>query len=189
MKLINHSKQISTKIVMLFICLVTVFLFSCTTEELDGNSDLMNQKLESADLKGGIHFETWQDQVERLTKKTRRFHNFQVALAQGWDTQATGHVPGMGIHYINEDLMDDKFEMEKPESLLYVETDEGMTFVAVEYLIVGLSPEGPAPEGFIGDTDVWVYNPAVEAWTLHVWVGLENSNGIFAPTNPDVDSL
>lgn len=189
MKLINHLKpyysliSVSSLLTVFFVAFVFV---SCSTEEVDVNSDLINQDLKTTDLKQGIHFETWQDQIDRLKKKTNKFKNFQVAQAQGWDTQVTDHYPGMGVHFLNPDLADDKFEIELPEALLYVSYDSGMKFVGVEYLIFGLSPDGPAPEGFIGDNDVWVYNYDVSAWTLHAWVGLENSNGVFAPTNPDV---
>ena len=190
MKLINHLKpyysliSVSSLLSVFFVAFVFV---SCSTEEVDVNSDLINQDLKTADLKQGIHFETWQDQINRLEKKTRKFHNFQVAQAQGWDVPVTEHIPGMGIHYLNPDLADGIFEMEKPEALLYVETENGMQFVGVEYLIFGFTAEDPAPEGFLGDNDEWVYNSAVLAWTLHAWVGLENSDGVFAPTNPDVD--
>ncbi len=165
---------------------ITMMLVSCSTEEIKINSEIVNQELGSAELKQGIHYETWQDQVDRLTKKTQKFRNFQVAQAQGWNTQVTDHIPGMGMHFLNPDLADNKFEMEKPEALLYVATDEGMQFVAVEYLIFGPSSD-PAPEGFLGDKDVWVYNEGVQAWTLHAWVAMENSDGVFAATNPDVD--
>lgn len=189
MKLINHLKRNYSliSVISLLSGFFIAFIFiSCSTEEVDVNSDLINQDLKTADLKQGIHYETWQDQINRLKKKTNKFNNIQVALSQGWDTQVTDHMPGMGVHYLNLDLADDKFEMELPEALLYISTDSGMQFVGVEYLIFGLSPDGPAPEGFIGDNDVWVYNTDVLAWTLHAWVALENSNGIFAPTNPDV---
>ncbi|MCM4155335.1 hypothetical protein DHD80_04880 [Gramella sp. AN32] len=148
----------------------------------------VSSDLTTVDLKMGIHFETWQGQIKRLEQKTQRFHNFRVGLAQGWELQVTEHVPGMGIHYLNPKYADGIFELEKPEALMYISTEEGkMQFAGVEYLIFGIPPEGPAPEGFIGDQDEWHYNPDVPAWTLHVWVGLENLDGVFAATNPDVD--
>lgn len=192
MKLNYHSKAFNSLITanyLLLSCFIAFMFFSCSAP--DGSVDLetMNKNVETANLKAGIHYETWQDQIDRLTKKTQRFNNFQVAVAQGWGEAVSEHVTGMGVHYLNPDLADDQFELEKPEALLYVQTSEGKQFVGVEYLIFGLSPDGPAPEGFIGDNDVWFYNTDVEAWTLHAWVALENSNGVFAPTNPDVENL
>lgn len=170
---------------ILSLFLFLIISYSCNKDEIeDLNAE---SKIQSADLKMGIHFDSWQDQVDWLRQKTQRFHNFQVSQAQGWTFRATEHMSQMGVHYINPDLMDGNFDFQKPEALLYVEEDDGsMTFVGVEYLIVGIGEEGPAPEGFIGDADEWHYNPAVPAWTLHTWVGLENPNGVFEELNPEV---
>ncbi len=133
---------------------------------------------------------TWEDQIDLLTKKMRRFHNHQVALAQGWDFDLTGYVPQMGHHFINSSRIDDKFELDKPEALIYVPDEHGkMQFVGVEYLVTvqSLDPLDPAPEGFIGDLDVWSFNANLNNWTLHAWVGLENPNGVFKPRNPLLD--
>ena len=114
MKLINHLKHFYFVSSLISFCFVSFILFSCSSEEADIDSDVIHKKVETADLKKGIHFETWQDQIDRLTKKTRKFHNFQVAVAQGWGTQVTGQIPGMGIHFLNPELNDGTFEMEKP---------------------------------------------------------------------------
>lgn len=161
-----------------------MLLISCSSDSV--NTDQTEADLQNADLKG-FAYETWQDQIARLDQKMRRFENFQVAMAQGWDVDGSGYVPNMGHHYINGEYTDDKFELLKPEALLYIpDGNGGWEFVGVEYLVFGIGPEGPAPEGFIGDEDVWSYNPNVPAWTLHAWVGLENPDGVFAAFNPDV---
>ena len=95
--------------------------------------------------------------------------------------------PQMGFHYLNVRLLDDKFEVEKPELLLYAPDENNkLKFVAVEYAvpIEDLNNPPPVPEGFKGDADVWEINTEFKLWTLHVWVKLENPNGIFAPHNP-----
>ena len=167
--------------------LVSMLLFSgCSPEQ---NADHINglEDIEVSDLKMSNHDETWQDQIDRLTKKMRRFHNFQVAQAQGWDVDASGYVPYMGHHYINQDLADATFELLKPEALLYVPDGEGgWEFVAVEYLIFGIGPDEPAPDGFIGPEDKWFYNHEISAWTLHAWIALENPDGVFYATNSKV---
>lgn len=160
-----------------------ILFSSCSSETLDGSIET----LDTANLNIGTKLETTDEQVERLTQKMRRFHNFQVAMAQGWNIDASGYVPGMGHHYINESLMDDKFEILKPEALLYIPGDNGKwEFLAVEYLIFGPGPEDPAPDGFIGDEDIWFFNHEVGAWTLHVWVGRHNEAGRFAAFNPAI---
>lgn len=165
------------------IAFTAILISSCAQESLDGPTDA----LETADLKLGVELETVDAQVERLTQKMRRFHNFQVAMAQGWNFDASGYVPGMGHHYVNESLMDDKFEMLKPEALLYIPGEDGKwEFLAVEYLIFGPEADDPAPDGFIGEEDNWFFNHEVGAWTLHVWVGRHNEAGRFAAFNPAI---
>jgi len=42
----------------------------------------------------------------------------------------------------------------------------------------------PAPDGFTGTNDTWELNEEFQLWTLHVWIELENPNGIFTARNP-----
>ncbi|MDC6350162.1 hypothetical protein PP178_01240 [Zeaxanthinibacter sp. PT1] len=172
---------------LLGVFLISLFLSSCTPDELTTQEDFT---FETHAVKAEL--EPWEAEVIRLTKKMRRFHNFKVALAQGYDTDLSGYVPHMGHHYGKVGLIDEIFELEKPEVLLYVPNDEGgMTFVAVEYLVTVDDPSSPPPppEGFTGTEDEWYFNPAIGMWTLHVWIALENSNGIFAAHNPAVPAV
>lgn len=152
-----------------------LFISSCSNEEIFNETESANFEKKAV---------TVEIEIIKLTKKTRRFHNFKVALVQGYDTEVTGYIPHMGFHYLKGSLVDEKFELEKPEVLQYVPDGMGgMQFVAVEYLAVG----DEAPEGFTGDSDDWHFNTDIGLWTLHVWVGLYNPDGIFAPFNPDLD--
>lgn len=168
-----QSSALATYLLMLF------FIFSsCSPEE----NSFSNDEAGALDLKAPVNFETWEDQIDWLTQKTTRFHNFQVALAQGWNVDATGYRAYMGHHYINMTYVDDKFELEKPEMLIYVPDEDGvMQFVGVEYLVF-VEGETP-PEGFIGSDDEWSFNSDIGAWTLHAWVGLTNEDGVFKPLN------
>lgn len=133
--------------------------------------------------------ESVHDQLEMLTKAMRRFHNFDVAVDQGY-IPVSPLVPGMGMHYAKLEYVDMNFEILKPEILVYHPDENGvMQFVAVEYLIPveGCDPElnyTPPSDGFLGDQDHWHLNCAAGGWTLHAWVGLENEAGVFAPFNP-----
>jgi hypothetical protein len=85
----------------------------------------------------------------------------------------------MGFHYLNASLLDDKFEVEKPELLLYIPGENNkLKFVAVEYAVPIEDLDNPpsVPEGFT----------EFKLWTLHVWVKLDNPHGIFAPHNPSI---
>ncbi|WP_152973932.1 hypothetical protein [Zhouia amylolytica] len=165
-------------------CIGGLLMFSCSTD----NEVLDIEDLNAADAHfQSNHWDNWEAQVQLLTNKTRSFYNFKVAKARGWNVDASGYVPQMGHHFVNEALMDDVFEMLKPEALLYAPDEDGnWEFLAVEYLVFPTNPEDPGtpPEGFLGDEDVWFFNTDVGAWTLHVWVRMENPDGVFAASNP-----
>lgn len=129
-----------------------------------------------------------QRELAQLRTATEAFASFEAAMAAGYTVRATDHWTGMGIHYLNPDLLDDTFEPAKPEILMYVEQPGGtMEFVGVEYAVpVDLDNPAPAPEGFTGDADAWVINEQFSLWTLHAWVVLDNPDGIFASHNPRV---
>ena len=131
--------------------------------------------------------EPWEPEMEKLRAAITPYDFIAHAEHDGYDTEVTGYRPHMGYHYLNAGLLDDKFEVEKPELLLYAPDDNNdLKFVAVEYAvpIEDLNNPPPAPEGFKGDADVWEINTEFKLWTLHVWVKLENPNGIFASHNP-----
>jgi hypothetical protein len=133
--------------------------------------------------------EVWQPEIERLRAAITAYDHIQHAQHDGYDNEVTGYRTQMGFHYLNVSLLDDKFEVEKPEILLYApDENNNLKFVAVEYAvpISDMNNPPPAPEGFKGDADVWEINTEFKLWTLHVWVKLENPNGIFASHNPSL---
>lgn len=158
-------------------------LNSCSNEELETKQD---ENLKNADNEAA-RFSDVTAELFRLKQKTRRFENFNVSQAQGYDTQVTEYRTQMGIHFANFSLLDDTFDLDHPEILLYVPDENGvMQFVAVEYAIpiADLNAPPPPPEGFTGDSDVWEINTEFSLWVLHVWIKLENPDGIFAARNP-----
>lgn len=170
---------------ILTLCLLISFL-SCSIDQVEETPiETYDFKIEKAT--------TVEDQLEMLTKAMRRFHNFEVAVAQGYK-QVSPLVPGMGIHYAKEKYVDMNFEILKPEILVYHPDENGvMQFVAAEYLIPisNCDPalELPQPnDGFIGSEDHWEINCNAGGWTLHAWVGMENPNGVFYPRNPNLPS-
>ena len=173
-----HLRQTSLVVAVSF-CIM--FFVACSADAVDASIQ------DTADLKMGVELETTQDQLDRLEQKMRRFHNFQVAQAQGWDLDLTGYMANMGHHYTNEALLDGTFELFKPEALLYIPGEDGdWELVGVEYLVLMEEMEDPStpPEGFIGEEDEWaIVGPF---WTLHAWVILENPDGVFHATNSNV---
>lgn len=131
--------------------------------------------------------EPWEAEVESLRNATDDYKDLEVAISDGYNMEVTGYRTQMGFHYLNVDLLDNQFEIEKPEVLIFAPNDAGdLQLVAVEYgiPIADLNNPQPTPEGFSGDSDVWRIDTEFSLWTLHVWTELENPNGIFTPRNP-----
>ncbi len=166
MKRIERLKQFS------FLLVIAAMLFSCKDD----------------DTSIEVPQEPWELEVKQLKSATAQFKDFMVATDNGL-IDVSGYVPNMGHHYLNPQLVDGTFELNKPEIILYVPDANGiMQMVAVEYAIVPNDPDNPGnpPEGFTGDNDVWHFNEMVGQWQLHVWTILDNPDGIFAPFNPAI---
>lgn len=133
--------------------------------------------------------EVWQEEVDKLRGAVTSYTTFGNATTNGYNQEITGYVNNMGFHYLKSTILDDKFEVENPELLLYVpDGNGGLKFVAVEYAvpIADLDNPPPAPEGFKGDADHWEVNTQFSVWVLHAWVGVDNPDGIFHPHNPNI---
>ncbi len=176
-------KNVSTwahRLVKITCATALIMSTACSTEELSPEAED-----QFADLK--VETLSLEEQLDRLTQKMQRYHNFQVAEAQGF-VAVSPYVPHMGIHFGQLDRFDADFLLEEPEILLYIPEEDGsMRFVAVEYAVpVALSPT--PPEGFTGDEDHWEFNPHVAggSWVLHAWIVEENPDGVFAPMNPNI---
>ncbi len=116
---------------------------------------------------------------------TARYNNIENAIADGY-TDIDVVVPHMGHHYMKAEYLNDTFEIDKPEILVYAPNPSSgrMQLVAVEYAIPNTEPQ---PEGFTGSYDVWDNNAGFGLWLLHAWVWEYNPDGVFAPKNPDVE--
>ena len=61
----------------------------------------------------------WQAEIELLKAAITPYDHIEHAFHDGYDAEVTGYRKHMGYHYLNAGLLDDKFEVEKPELLLY----------------------------------------------------------------------
>lgn len=130
-------------------------------------------------------------QVDALRLATLAFHSFDVAAAAGWDTAISPCVEspmgGMGYHIANMSQLGNGGHLNhlRPEALLYEPTEDGsMAFVAVEFIVPPQDWPHEDPPQVLGQDLVFLEGPQV--WGLHVWLGKENPDGIFADWNPDV---
>lgn len=124
-------------------------------------------------------------ELARARAATAKYHNVAAAEADGYQFDSC-HV-NEGCHWFNWDLYDGTFDPEHPEALLYAQTENGgWRLIAVEYIVPGESvPPQPAPEGFTGDEDVWLFGTeGFPDWELTAWIWFNNRNGLFARENP-----
>jgi hypothetical protein len=129
-----------------------------------------------------------------LHAATARFHRYdEVAKDAGYTflfmnmcmvDQSPQKLGGMGYHYVNTALLDDKVEVENPEALLYEPEANGrLRLVAVEYVI-------PADK-WQPDTLPVLFGQKLQLnsfglYALHVWAWENNPSGLYASWNPRV---
>jgi hypothetical protein len=119
------------------------------------------------------------DELALAKRAAGRYHDIKQAIADGYTD--TGIVlPNMGRHFLKQALMDDEFEAERPELLVY--SPDSTRLLALEY---ATPLTDTPPEGFRGSADTWVPFGGV-FWTLHAWVWENNPDGVFNPTNSRV---
>ena len=128
------------------------------------------------------------DLVE-LKQLTASFHDIRAAAAAGWDTEFTPCLTsaegGMGFHYANLKLIDDRVDAAEPELLVYEPRADGsLRLVAVEYIVPKAQWTGTALPQLYGQEfhDFAVFG----LYGLHVWLWRDNSSGTFADWNPKV---
>jgi hypothetical protein len=125
-------------------------------------------------------------QLDQARTAADKYFDVDKAVADGY-TDIGVFMPNMGWHYLNNTLLDEKFDWTRPELLVYADDPCGgkRKLVAVEYA-VPLALSKKAPAGFVGRADEWDANQTFQIWTLHAWVYEFNPDGVFAAFNPRV---
>lgn len=129
--------------------------------------------------------------IAALRALTAKFRDIEAAKDAGWnvlatqcrDNQPTG---GMGFHWLNPAFVDDKVSVLEPEIVMYEPQSNGqMRFVGVEYIIpFDILPSTAEPPVLFGEQFLQNFNDNL--WMMHVWVGRNNPDGLFATWNPKV---
>ena len=134
-----------------------------------------------------------QDLLKALRQETARFHSVTQAMkAEYASTHECVAVPGlgaMGVHWLNQGLVNPGFDPLRPEALLYEpKANGGLRLVGVEYIVINVGQPRPSFGGQL--FDIGGVQPLTEAgvahWSLHVWLWEENPRGMFFPFNPAV---
>jgi hypothetical protein len=145
-----------------------------------------------------------------------KYPTVKDAKAAGW-RQVTPYVPGIAAHFMNFSLVDDKFEIDKPEMILYDGTGDDARVVGLSYYIRQDGNAEPT-QGFTGNSDHYHRHIGLcvnasgvigdsttteeectamggkkqtnqNGWMSHAWVvpGCESPWGVFSGANPILD--
>ena len=109
---------------------------------------------------------------------------------------AAGEIPypagGMGVHFLNGQLMGPTVDPMKPQVLVYEPVGDKLRLAAAEWfvpLMTGVK-ERPQLFGHPFDGPMEGHHPlmphAMHHYDLHVWLWKDNPAGMFSPTNPAV---
>ena len=93
---------------------------------------------------------------------------------------------GMGVHYIDQALIDATVDITNPEALVYeLDADGAITgLVAHEYIVPLDAWTESEPPSLFGTS--FHQHPTLPLWVLHTWVWKDNATGVFEDWNPAV---
>ncbi|HET8623727.1 MAG TPA: hypothetical protein VFM14_09220 [Gemmatimonadales bacterium] len=97
---------------------------------------------------------------------------------------------GMGVHFLNLQLIGPTLDPAKPQILIYEPVGDSLRLAAAEWF-VPVSAMGPVRAKIFGkelDGPMEGHKPlmpeGLHHYDLHVWLWKHNPAGVFAPTNP-----
>ena len=131
-----------------------------------------------------------QQALATMRAATAQYHDIQNALNDGFalrlecGSEAEGG-EGMGALYTNRTrARDGKIDPALPDGLIYENTPDGPRLAGVELIMPYALWPSADPPTFFGATFQREDEPGV--FGLHVWLWLNNPNGMFAEENPRV---
>lgn len=144
-------------------------------------------------------------QLDEVRESTSSYEDLENAQQDGY-VKFSVHVPGMGVHYLQDsafdadaqETLDRSLDRTSPEILVYVEDDEGSgeQLVAVEYAVPVAEGETEPPQQAVdlfddADASDWHAHPSRhelqldEGWTVHAECHYQGGPGVFLTENPD----
>ncbi|MFW6079268.1 MAG: hypothetical protein ACODAE_06590 [Gemmatimonadota bacterium] len=168
---------------------VAILLYSACTAAACAAQDPANRS--SADESMGVDEEVARD-IERIRTATAAFRSLDSAVAAGYSRDGGACLDNppegaMGYHHVNEALLDDRIEVERPEMLVYERLPDGeYRLNGVEYIVpFSAVPPTAEPPTVMGRP--LRASASLEIWYRHVWVWRDNPSGMFADWNPNVE--
>jgi hypothetical protein len=165
-----------------------IILLGCTESTSIGTMDAARTPSSAIKAPASEHKD-----LATLHAATARFHRYEVAKNAGYTflfmnmcmvDESPEKLGGMGYHYVNTTLLDDKLDVATPEALLYEPEANGrLRLVAVEYVIPKSAWTRPNPPELFGQQ--LVLN-SFDLWALHVWAWENNPSGLYASWSPRV---
>ena len=99
---------------------------------------------------------------------------------------------GMGVHFLNLQLIDQKLDPAKPQVLIYEPVGDRLRLAAAEWF-VPTEVAGTARPAIFGqelqgpmEGHVPLQPKGLHHYDLHVWLWKDNPAGVFSPTNPAI---
>lgn len=138
---------------------------------------------------GNEPVEPLQQSVDALRELTAPYQNIAQARAAGYDIQITDCMSdlagGMGFHFGNGTLIDERPEELRPEVVMYEPAANGdLKLVGIEYVVPFDKWTAPTPPALHGQS--FSRNEMFQVWALHMWIWRDNPGGMFASWNPAV---
>ncbi len=133
------------------------------------------------------------DARARAQLATAVFQDVEAAEAAGWksslDTLGCFQDPargGMGVHYINDALLDDRVDITRPEALVYeLDAERRVTgLVAHEYIVPVDAWTRKTPPRLFGVP--FHRHASLPLYVLHAWLWKDNARGDVDDWNPAV---
>jgi len=141
-----------------------------------------------------------QELLHQARRATAAYTDVDAAVAAGYVTFPDLHGDcvdqpgqgGMGVHYLNADLLDGELDPLLPEFLVYRPGKEGrFQLAALEYVVFAplWDAQHPQPPVLFGHPMHLVrtpnrYGTEMPFYELHVWLWDHNPNGLFNDWNP-----
>lgn len=133
------------------------------------------------------------NQLAAANRATAAYQDIEVAEVDGYASTMTDlgchqnpELGGMGVHYLDDSLIDGVVSATAPEALVYELDHNGdiAGLVAHEYIVPIEAWTKATPPTLFGQE--FTEHPVLPIWKLHAWVWKDNPAGTFADWNPKV---